>query len=235
MKLPTYSPIKTIIIDVLLFGVLLAFSVGLGYFVKSNSLVASFDSYFYALFHNQQGIAWFDLLIIPFNFNFLKNGGTTPSFFYFYLGIFLLYLVAFKRKYLGWTILAVVLGSFLSSITASVDWHYVFRERPFTVLPNHVDEFGVKAWSSWSSFPSGHVRETALYSTIMAITLPRVRMLFIIFTLFIGLSRIYLGAHYPSDVIAGLIIGTSTGLITMSLVDQFKKITTNWKNSKAVA
>ena len=43
---------------------------------------------------------------------------------------------------------------------------------------------------------------------------PRLRIVFVIGALAIGISRVIVGAHYPSDVAAGLLVGLWTALMT---------------------
>jgi undecaprenyl-diphosphatase len=61
------------------------------------------------------------------------------------------------------------------------------------------------------SFPSGHT--TAVFSVIVPFLLqtPSLAAVLIPLGLSVGISRIYLGLHYPSDVIAGGILGGSFG------------------------
>jgi undecaprenyl-diphosphatase len=59
------------------------------------------------------------------------------------------------------------------------------------------------------SFPSGHACGSAVaYGAIAAVTgSPVIAIVVTVLVLLIGISRIYLGAHYPSDVVAGWLIG----------------------------
>lgn len=50
-------------------------------------------------------------------------------------------------------------------------------------------------------------------STSLLAVSPTVRLIFILLAFGVGYSRVYLAVHYPSDVIAGAIIGTSFSLI----------------------
>ncbi|MBP1157365.1 MULTISPECIES: phosphatase PAP2 family protein [unclassified Paenibacillus] len=66
------------------------------------------------------------------------------------------------------------------------------------------------------SFPSGHT--TAIFSVtvpLMFIT-PWLAAILIPLASLVGMSRIYLGLHYPSDVLAGSLIGTMTALTTVA-------------------
>jgi undecaprenyl-diphosphatase len=68
------------------------------------------------------------------------------------------------------------------------------------------------------SFPSGHT--TAIFSVIIPYVLfiPQLSFVLIPLGLCVGISRIYLGLHYPSDVIAGGILGTGTGGLCFCLL-----------------
>ncbi|WP_412095273.1 phosphatase PAP2 family protein [Bacillus haynesii] len=64
------------------------------------------------------------------------------------------------------------------------------------------------------SFPSGHT--TAVFSVItpLMIFFPILALLLIPVGISVGLSRIYLGLHYPSDVLAGTALGISVGTLS---------------------
>jgi undecaprenyl-diphosphatase len=57
------------------------------------------------------------------------------------------------------------------------------------------------------SFPSAHAALSFMMATLLAYWFPRYRILFFIVAAFIGWTRIYLGVHYPTDVIAGALLG----------------------------
>ena len=64
------------------------------------------------------------------------------------------------------------------------------------------------------SFPSGHT--TAAFATMVPVFLTgnrKVSWTALIFAFLMGLSRIYLVVHYPSDVLGGLIVGTIAGIL----------------------
>ncbi|MCF3642401.1 phosphatase PAP2 family protein [Rhizobium sp. TRM95111] len=59
----------------------------------------------------------------------------------------------------------------------------------------------------FESFPSGHSAAVGSFFGAFAMLVPRLRLLFLAGALTIGVSRVIVGAHYPSDVAAGLLLG----------------------------
>lgn len=74
------------------------------------------------------------------------------------------------------------------------------------------------------SFPSGHTQTFASMSTTIAKKLkkPLVTFLVGILIVLVAFSRMYLGAHYPSDVVVGAVLGVVLALIGTSLFDKVK-------------
>jgi len=96
------------------------------------------------------------------------------------------------------------------------------RKRPYLIIDK--SKFPIKALRD-HSFPSGHT--TAIFSVIIPFVLymPTLSILLITIGLSVGISRIFLGLHYPSDVMAGALLGTTSGMISYSYVQQVTEST----------
>ncbi|HEV8647464.1 MAG TPA: phosphatase PAP2 family protein [Burkholderiales bacterium] len=64
------------------------------------------------------------------------------------------------------------------------------------------------------SFPSGHTLHAVAFSTIAIAYYPQLAFLLISFAFLVTLSRMVLGLHYPSDVLAGAAIGAAIASIS---------------------
>ena len=62
----------------------------------------------------------------------------------------------------------------------------------------------------YNSFPSGHATTVFALAAALSLFFPRWRVPFFSFAVVIGLSRIIVGAHYASDVVAGAYVGAIT-------------------------
>ena len=89
------------------------------------------------------------------------------------------------------------------------------RPRPYRACPGviaHVpplDEF---------SFPSGHTLQAVGFSIVALAWYPMLAPPLLVFTALVGASRVVLGLHYPSDVLAALAIGSALGAMSLWLM-----------------
>ncbi|MCX7779019.1 MAG: phosphatase PAP2 family protein [Patescibacteria group bacterium] len=89
-----------------------------------------------------------------------------------------------------------------------------FRPRPFVVLNLlSLINVGMKE----SSFPSAHTAIAFALAFSIYFFHYRLGIIFLILALFIGLARIFVGVHWPTDVLAGIFIGWFGALLTKKL------------------
>ena len=69
-----------------------------------------------------------------------------------------------------------------------------------------------------SSFPSGHTATSFACATVLSFFVPRAAPLFYVLALAIGFSRIYIGVHWPLDVVGGIVLGVAVGLAVTALL-----------------
>ena len=62
-----------------------------------------------------------------------------------------------------------------------------------------------------ASFPSSHAFNTSAVSTFLSFIYPPITWVALALSLLIGYSRIYVGVHFPADVLAGLLLGSLMG------------------------
>jgi undecaprenyl-diphosphatase len=71
---------------------------------------------------------------------------------------------------------------------------------------------------SGSSFPSGHTATSFACATVLSFFVPRAAPVFYLLALAIGFSRIYVGVHWPLDVLGGIVLGVAVGLAVTALL-----------------
>lgn len=87
----------------------------------------------------------------------------------------------------------------------------VGRLRPQFVMPDVLVPFD---FYHNFSFPSGHAVISFAAAYVLSRKKPKLKWLFYSLAVIISFSRIYLGKHFPSDVVAGAIIGLGIGWVS---------------------
>ncbi|WP_237479132.1 phosphatase PAP2 family protein [Lichenibacterium dinghuense] len=96
-----------------------------------------------------------------------------------------------------------------SGIAAQAVKHLLGRARP--VLSSGADPFTFHPLSlgnSIASFPSGHTTSAFAAAVALGLVSPRLRPWLLGGAALVGISRVVVGAHYPSDVVGGAALGS---------------------------
>ncbi|HET7832608.1 MAG TPA: phosphatase PAP2 family protein [Gallionella sp.] len=67
------------------------------------------------------------------------------------------------------------------------------------------------------SFPSGHTLHAVSFTVVALVYYPALAWLLLPFTALVAVSRLVLGLHYPSDVLAGVLIGVAISLASLCI------------------
>ena len=151
--------------------------------------------------------------ILPVIFRIISFIG--DGWFY---GLYLLYLYLSKTELFKPALYVVLIAFALELPIYCLLKNTIRRVRPFNAhneVENMVyplDEF---------SFPSGHTSAAFLVATVIAYFTPFLAIPLFIFAFLVGMSRIYLGVHYPSDILGGIIFGTGMAKVAILIVEKF--------------
>ena len=108
------------------------------------------------------------------------------------------------------------------------------RERPFVTIRN-VSYDKYNSPTDRYSFPSGHTATAFSMATSLTLRYPDKPVIIAMSYLYaaiIGYGRMYLGVHYPSDVIGGMIIGSGSAALIYSLRKEIIDVKNNLFNEK---
>lgn len=118
-----------------------------------------------------------------------------------------LLLIAFGGETLRGLGIEILVSLSLTTLIVQILKKSISRERPYNALENvNTYDIVLKDYS----FPSGHTAASFTIATVIYLNIPALTTLLMITAMLVALSRVYLAVHYPSDILAGVIIGTMT-------------------------
>ncbi len=189
--------------------------------------------YLWEILSQTPGISWLDRLDTEL---FLFLNSTTPRSpvldlffkqvtFWFISGRGWLIGVAlawpFRRRWASQTLRRIAVPIWVASFIVEIPIKALFRrQRPFIDIVRAI-VVGKKP-GNWS-FPSGHAAAAFAGARMMARCLPRWRALWYGIAGLIGFSRIYLGAHYPGDILSGGLLGAGLAEATYRLLQRLRR------------
>lgn len=135
---------------------------------------------------------------------------------------YLIYILAISALLIFWKKWKAIFLAFLSVIFAGflvefIRWLW-FHPRPFV---NHAVNLLIHENPSSSSFPSGHATISFVISAIVYSYNKKAGLGFFIASFLISISRVFVGVHWPSDVLVGALIGIFAGWLVVKISKKF--------------
>ncbi|MDF2610744.1 MAG: phosphatase family protein [Lachnospiraceae bacterium] len=128
-----------------------------------------------------------------------------------------------KYRYVGVMVLCALLLNFI--VVDGILKNIIQRPRPFEAIPT-LNLLIEKPLSY--SFPSGHASSAFAAAGILIYGFKKYRFYIIALAGLMAFTRIYLTVHYPTDILAGMIIGLISSRIVIQLFEyQRKKMPVN--------
>ena len=161
-------------------------------------------------------------------FTFLHQPYKNIWFIIIILSIWIYFIYKHKKNRLI-LILILPLGIFITDKIGDSIKDFELRKRPYMTINNEEMNLLVKVKktedgkykntrSSKKSFPSNHSANIFFIYFILSILYPNKNKYFLFIAMIIGISRIYVGVHYPFDVISGAAIGLSIGFVIKKIL-----------------
>ncbi|HZB23111.1 MAG TPA: phosphatase PAP2 family protein [Gaiellaceae bacterium] len=113
--------------------------------------------------------------------------------------------------------LLVAATSVVASLVNAVLKYAVGRQRPPSIV---LDPEPLMEVPTTSSFPSGHAMSSFACAFVLARLAPRLAIPSFVLAALIAISRVYVGVHYPLDILVGAVLGVllATALLKLLVV-----------------
>ena len=132
------------------------------------------------------------------------------------IAVIIFFLIFKKTRKVGITAgLSLVLEGILINFVIK---KLVGRPRPYEV--NEAIEYIIKRLSDYS-YPSGHTGCMFAVASVIFLMMPKKASIpAMVIASLVGISRLYVGVHYPTDIIGGFLVGMFTGFVAKYVVER---------------
>jgi undecaprenyl-diphosphatase len=132
-------------------------------------------------------------------------------------------LINFKKKILA--IGATIGAIFISRIVVvEIMRHFFFRLRPFAIGQGNY--LPIDQNSAEPSMPSGHAALFFALATAVYFYNKKLGIFLFISAFLISISRVFVGVHWPSDILAGALVGIFSGWLVYKIFNKYYKLKT---------
>ncbi len=171
-------------------------------------ILVTWDQRVFWMVHNRFKCTLFDRI-----FPWVSKVGSTEATVFCAMVLFLCdYEIGVKLVYNQG--LQTAIGLWITHIIIQQIKYFTGRQRPSDVLDRvHGFPLNLRDYS----FPSEHTAAIVTITVSLWPLIPELGFFLGGIAVLVGISRIYLGAHYPTDVLAGALIGGFTGFILLQI------------------
>ena len=142
-----------------------------------------------------------------------KQGAVFAARYLVFLFVPLLGVLGYGRKRLAWrrTAYDAATAALVVMVVANLIGMIIDRDRPYVASTDIVQL--IPAPLTAHSFPSGHTSVAFACAAAIVLGHPALGLLAMVMAAIVGLGRVAVGVHYPSDIIAGALLGILCAII----------------------
>lgn len=120
----------------------------------------------------------------------------------------------------AWPAIVAIVAVATTSVTTAALKSLVGRVRPPLALS---DVQALVPVPHDASFPSGHASSAFAAAVVLGAYAPRLRVALLVVATLVSISRVWLGVHYPSDVVAGAAVGSAIAWLAVRGVERLRE------------